>query len=294
MSFQLYGWPTLLDYKECSTKEIINPDGLKLSIVIPTLNQSETLEHTLLSIIHQDYWNYEILIIDGGSVDSTMSIVDKYQDWISVCITGKDSGQSNAINLGFNQASGDIYAWINSDDYYLPFAFSRIVRTFEKYNDVDIIVGSGDVISKDMKFLKHITSMNLSHENLIKWLDGFWIMQQSCFWTARIWRSIDGVDENLKLLMDLDLWFRFSKTATSIAINESIAAMRYYPEIKTISLKDYVKEESAYVLAKNGELSALKNMISELAIKNKSLALENAKLQNSSFKRLFKILGKYT
>jgi glycosyltransferase involved in cell wall biosynthesis len=294
MSFQLYGWPTLLDYKECSTKETITADSLKLSIVIPTLNQSETLEHTLLSIIHQDYQNYEILIIDGGSVDSTLSIIEKYQDWISVCITGKDSGQSNAINLGFNQASGDIYAWINSDDYYLPFAFSRIVRTFEKHSNADIIVGSGDVISKDMKFLKHITSMNLSHNNLIKWLDGFWIMQQSCFWTARIWRSIDGVDENLKLLMDLDLWFRFSEIGISIAINESIAAMRYYPEIKTISLKDYVKEESAYVLAKNGEFSALKNMISELTIINKSLVFENAELRNSRLNRLFKKLGKYT
>jgi glycosyltransferase involved in cell wall biosynthesis len=254
------------------------------------LNQSETLEHTLLSILHQDYTNFEIIVIDGGSIDDTSNIIKKYGNWISCYISGKDSGQSNAINIGFEHANGDVFAWINSDDYYLPFAFSRVIKGFSNNNDVDIVIGAGDVITKDSRFLKHISSMRLSRDNLLRWSQGEWIMQQSCFWSSKLWRETGGVDEDLNLLMDLDLWFRFSRNANSLTLNEPLAAMRYYPEIKTVTLRDNVKEESAYILAKNGELNQIRDLVSELVRSNKKLNFANAEKQRTLTSRILKRL----
>lgn len=290
MNMYLYGWPNPLNYVQNDQKPSTS-SNLKISIVIPTLNQAETLEHTLLSIINQDYLNIEIILVDGGSTDKTTSIVKKYTNWISCYIYGKDTGQSNAINLGFRHATGQIYAWINSDDYYLPFAFSRVISKFTVDQKVDIVVGSGDVITKNCKFLKHIPSMEMNRKNVANWSKGNWIMQQSCFWRSELWRKSGGVDESLKLLMDCDLWFRFSTLAESSTINEPLAAMRYYPEIKTVSLRDSVKAESAYVLAKNGELEDLKNLVSELVTQNKQLLLANMQISSALSTRILRRLA---
>jgi glycosyltransferase involved in cell wall biosynthesis len=268
----LYGWPQGLQFKPIDMIHSKN-NIPRLSIVIPTLNQGETIEHTLLSIIHQDYTNFEIIVVDGGSSDNTYEIISKYQAWISYYISGQDSGQSNALNIGFRLATGDIYAWINSDDYYLPLAFSRVSKIFLSNKDVNLVVGAGDVITKDCKFLKHISPMLMNSNNVIKWLNGEWIMQQSCFWSSDLWHRTGGVDESLKLLMDFDLWFKFSKYARSYILNESLAVMRYYPEIKTVSLKDYVTMEAAYVFAKNGKFQEVKKLVYDLSRQYKDLSI---------------------
>jgi glycosyltransferase involved in cell wall biosynthesis len=290
MSLRLYGWPTNLKFRQLATDSFSN-QGRKFSVVIPTLNQADTIEHTLLSIIHQDYKNFEIIVIDGGSTDNTTDIINKYRPWITYYISGVDSGQSNAINRGFALATGDIYAWINSDDYYLPFAFRRIAEQFSNHKEIDIIVGSGDVISKDFKFLKHITPMQMERQNLLRWLEGKWIMQQACFWTDKVWKECGGVDESLQLLMDFDLWFRFSKLGRSRLINEPLAAMRYYPDIKTVTLKDIVKEETAYVFAKNSEFTEVRKIVGELVMRNKDLIDGDAQQNKLIIRRILHILG---
>lgn len=290
MSGRLYGWPTTLEFFDRPAQTIL-PEEKRISIVIPTLNQADTIEDTLLSIIHQNYMNFEIIVIDGGSTDNTQHIISKYRPWISYYISGVDSGQSNAINRGFAVATGDIYAWINSDDYYLPFAFQRISQLFVCNQEIDVIVGAGDVVDKHCKFLKHITPMQMNRQNLLKWLEGEWIMQQACFWTDAIWERSGGVDESLKLLMDFDLWLRFSKRGKSITVNEPIAVMRYYPEIKTIALKDVVKEESAYIFAKNGEYARVRKIVSDIAMSEKNFATIETPQRGFMFRRLFKALG---
>jgi glycosyltransferase involved in cell wall biosynthesis len=267
----LYGWEQMNNLQELNRDINHKNDLLKISIVIPTLNQASTLEDTLLSIINQNYNNYEIIVMDGGSLDGTSDIIHRYRDWIQHYHSGKDGGQSQAINKGFNMATGEIYAWINSDDFYLPSAFSRIVDEFKRSSEVDIVVGAGDIITKDCKFLKHIGSMEMSRKNLIRWHEDKWIMQQSCFWTAGIWKKSGGVDESLNLLMDFDLWLRFSDLGKSSSINDGLAIMRYYPEAKTVSLKTNVREEEAYVYAKNNELSEVRRVVSELVDYNTEL-----------------------
>jgi len=291
--YPLYGWEQLHKLQEPKNNMNDRNELLKLSIVIPTLNQASTLEDTLLSIINQNYNNYEIIVMDGGSLDETSQIINKYRDWIQHYRSGKDGGQSQAINKGFTLASGEIYAWINSDDFYLPRAFTRIVDEFNRSPDVDIVVGAGDIITKDCKFLRHIDSMEMSRKNLIRWHEDKWIMQQSCFWSAGIWEKSGGVDESLNLLMDFDLWLRFSLLGKSSSINDELAIMRYYPEAKTVSLKTNVREEEAYVYAKNNELNEVRRVVCELEESNRELRRVIEKHDKSMATRILRKLRAY-
>jgi len=254
MSKNLYGWDadlTLALGPQSNTDTTGATGQDRISIVIPTLNQGATIEDTLLSIICQDYKNYEIIVMDGGSTDNTHDILNRYRRWITKVVSGPDKGQANAINKGFNFATGYIYAWINSDDFYLPGAFTKIVGCFRSDPAVKFVVGAGDVVSKDQKFLKHIPAHQLDTRALLNWSNDSWVMQQSCFWAAALWKDSGGVDESLSLLFDYDLWFKFSKLCSTTVIQDKLAVMRFYPEIKTVRQRDKTSMELAYVRNKN-------------------------------------------
>lgn len=262
-----------------------------ISIVIPTLNHGGTIEDTLLSIIQQGDANYEIIVMDGGSTDNTKDIINKYREYISHFASKKDKGQSAAINEGFSFAKGDIFAWINSDDYYLPNAFNEVRRAFDDNKDIDIVVGSGDVVTRSCKFLKHIKGIPMERNNLLGWHNDQWIMQQSCFWKADLWKKSGGVDEDLHLLMDYDLWLRFASLGKSVAINNSLAIMRYYNEAKTVALKNRMAEEEAYVYAKNGAFSKVRNVVKEISSKNQELSTALKNYESRVLFRMLKRLG---
>lgn len=95
----------------------------KISIVMPCLNHEKYIEKSILSVLNQNYYNLELIIIDGGSEDGSLEIIKKYEKYITFWISEKDQGQSHALNKGFSYATGDIYGWLNSDDLYLPETF---------------------------------------------------------------------------------------------------------------------------------------------------------------------------
>jgi len=271
----LYGWSHSEEVPRIQPPRLgaVNKaqEEIRISIVIPTLNQGDTIEDTLLSILAQNYANLEIIVMDGGSTDATLSVLDRYKPWISHLISEKDGGQSQAINQGFRLASGQIFAWINSDDYYLPGTFNTVVSHFLADPDIRFAVGSGDVISKDHAFLRHVPALEMDRETMLNWRKDRWIMQQSCFWQRSLWEEVEGVDESLHLLMDYDLWFRFSRLTSACVIRDILAAMRYYPDVKTVKQKDKFQEEMAYVLAKNGAYSEVRALVADL-VKEKASA----------------------
>ena len=283
----MYGW----NNDQLGPTDEKQPSNQKISIVVPTLNHGDTIEHTLLSIINQGDQNYEIIIMDGGSSDNTKDIIDKYRDYITYFESRKDNGQSEAINRGFGFADGDIYAWINSDDYYLPNAFRLVKKTFSENKGIDIVVGSGDVVTKDCQFLKHIKGLEMKRDNLLGWHNDQWIMQQCCFWTAEIWKKSGGVDEDLHLLMDYDLWLRFSSLGRSKAIEDRIAIMRYYKEAKTVALRSRMKEEEAYVYAKNRAFPELRTIVKELSLRNEELTSIVVKYEGNLINKMLRKIG---
>ena len=286
-SKNMYGW----NNDQLGPTDEKQPSNQKISIVVPTLNHGDTIEHTLLSIINQGDQNYEIIIMDGGSSDNTKDVIDKYRDYITYFESRKDNGQSDAINRGFGFADGDIYAWINSDDYYLPNAFRLVKKTFSENKEIDIVVGSGDVVTKDCQFLKHIKGLEMKRDNLLGWHNDQWIMQQCCFWTAEIWKKSGGVDEDLHLLMDYDLWLRFSSLGRSKAIEDRIAIMRYYKEAKTVALRSRMKEEEAYVYAKNRAFPELRTIVKELSLRNEELTSIVVKYEGNLINKMLRKIG---
>jgi len=286
-SKNMYGW----NNDQLGPTDEKQPSNQKISIVVPTLNHGDTIEHTLLSIINQGDQNYEIIIMDGGSSDNTKDVIDKYRDYITYFESRKDNGQSDAINRGFGFADGDIYAWINSDDYYLPNAFRLVKKTFSENKEIDIVVGSGDVVTKDCEFLKHIKGLEMKRDNLLGWHNDQWIMQQCCFWTAEIWKKSGGVDEDLHLLMDYDLWLRFSSLGRSKAIEDRIAIMRYYKEAKTVALRSRMKEEEAYVYAKNRAFPELRTIVKELSLRNEELTSIVVKYEGNLINKMLRKIG---
>jgi glycosyltransferase involved in cell wall biosynthesis len=256
-------------------------EKIRISIVIPTLNQGDTIEDTFLSILAQDYGNLEIIVMDGGSSDATLSVLESYKPWISHLISEKDDGQSQAINKGFRLASGEIFAWINSDDYYLPGTLHKVVSHFNSDPDIRFAVGSGDVVSKDHAFLRHVPALEMDQETMLNWRNDRWIMQQSCFWLRSLWEEVDGVDESLHLLMDYDLWFRFSRLTSACVITDVLAAMRYYPDVKTVRQKDKFLGEMAYVLAKNGAYQEVRALVADLVREKSSAQKDLAEFQTT-------------
>lgn len=259
----LYGWDNM-DHADPATSGRLAESAPRFSVVIPTLNQAETIEDTLLSLIHQNYPNLEIIVADGGSSDATASVLNRYREHLNAVLPGPDTGQSNAINKGFARASGDIFFWLNSDDYLLPDTLWRVAACFQADAHLEFAVGAGDVISLDHHFLRHIPPLPMDEATMLNWKHDQWVMQQCCFWTKNLWQSVGGVDEQLHLLMDYDLWFRFSRMTKAAMINEKLAVMRYYPDAKTVKQRSKTSEELAYVYAKNGAFLSLREQVADL------------------------------
>ena len=289
----LYGWPSPLSLQEppLPQREVHgdpNP-GLKISIVIPTLNQGNTIEDTILSIINQNYPYYEIIIMDGGSNDATLDVISRYRPYLAHVTSAPDKGQSQAINRGFQRATGDIFAWLNSDDFYLPGALSKVAKAFSDPN-VEFLVGAGDVISMEHEFLRFIPERILNREALIDWKNDRWIMQQSCFWRSALWTKVGGVDESLTLLMDYDLWFKFSTSCIPATLDQKLGVMRYYPEVKTVKFRRKTNQELAYIYAKYALFDELKELVSSLVERNSELEAQLWTFNSSLPVRLLKKL----
>jgi glycosyltransferase involved in cell wall biosynthesis len=280
-----------MDHANPATSGRLAESAPRFSVVIPTLNQAETIEDTLLSLIHQNYPNLEIIVADGGSSDATASVLNRYREHLNAVLPGPDKGQSDAINKGFARASGDIFFWLNSDDYLLPGALWRVAASFQADSNLEFVVGAGDVISLDHQFLRHIPPMAMDEASMLNWKNDQWVMQQCCFWTKELWQRVGGVDEQLHLLMDYDLWFRFSRITRAAMINEKLAVMRYYPETKTVKQRKKTSEELAYVYAKNGAFTSLREQVADLVFQRGEKDEYLDRIHNSLPVRLLKRLS---
>ncbi len=179
----------------------------KISIVTPSFNQGQYIEQTILSIINQNYPNLEYIIIDGGSTDNTVDIIKKYADRITYWVSEPDKGQSHAINKGLEKCTGDIFNWINSDDYLEPGVLLKIGEAF-KNTDADIVCGYTRIFQENSgsEILKYRTTLFSSIEaSLVQQR----INQPAMFYRLSVLNDLGGINTNLHYVMDLELWFRY-------------------------------------------------------------------------------------
>lgn len=206
----------------------------KISIVTPSFNQGEYLEQTIRSVLLQNYPDTEYVIIDGGSSDNSIEIIKKYSHWLKYWESSKDEGQSHAINKGIKQCSGEVFNWLNSDDYYHPGCFATVAGMFSS-EEALVAAGAYRYFDESMNRRDKIIRLRLkpTQEETI----AFTLMDQpSTFFRRKIITEFGGVDEHLKFVMDQDLWkkFLFKYGIDGIRISDSILAnFRLHEKSKT-------------------------------------------------------------
>jgi glycosyltransferase involved in cell wall biosynthesis len=180
---------------------------LRISIVIPSYNQASYLEETLVSIISQNYYDLDLIVIDGGSTDDSVDIIKKYNKHIAYWVSEPDNGQSHAINKGLKKATGEVFNWINSDDYLEPGSLHKIAKEFDEYKNALVVGGYCRLFfsEPDFSIISRIGVKDTPEASIID----FWMNQPSTFYRTRIIRELGGVNESFHYCMDLELWFRF-------------------------------------------------------------------------------------
>ena len=194
----------------------------KISIVMPSYNQVDFIERSILSVLNQNYPNIELIIIDGGSTDGTVEIIKKYEQYIAFWISEKDQGQSDALNKGFKHCTGKIYGFLNSDDVYLPGAFKCASLALKKNLDKKIIFGDWLSIDKKNSIIdyNYAFDFNLNHFKY----EGFHLSATSMFWRSEVHKRFSGFDNNLYYTMDYQLILEFG-------INEGEHSFKRVPNV---------------------------------------------------------------
>jgi len=216
---------------------------VKISIVTPTLNQSAYLRQTLASVLSQrGDFELESIVIDGGSTDGTIDLLKSIDDPRLRWISEKDTGQANAINKGLTMCTGEVRAWLNSDDVYVDGALAAVARTFGENpparwaaGHCQIIDSGGREIRKSITRYKNRNLQRYSYKRLLR--ENF-ISQPSVFWRAELeasLRSTGGalLDESLHWTMDYDLWLRMGRASDPLILGQVTSQFRLHPASKT-------------------------------------------------------------
>ncbi|MCG6879060.1 MAG: glycosyltransferase [Deltaproteobacteria bacterium] len=218
----------------------------KISVVTVTYNQGDYLEETLRSVLLQGYPNLDYIVIDGASTDNTPAILNRYENALSHCISEKDEGQGEALNKGFSLATGDIFAWLNSDDLYMPDTLLRVALAFDTY-ETEMVAGGCTLVNGAVKKLFRVhhnalpfgKPMPLPFDRLLNidgsWQKGDFFYQPEVFWSREIWmKSGSHVDKRLFYSMDYELWVRMAATGAKIVhIPDVLALFRMHDNQKT-------------------------------------------------------------
>lgn len=209
----------------------------KISVITPSYNQGCFLEECIRSVLDQHYPNLEYIVIDGGSTDNSVDIIKKYESEIAYWVSEKDQGQSNAINKGFAHATGDIIAWLNSDDLYYGKSLWKAAELYHRnqgiINEVGFIFGNGYRYKWPEKTLTRFCPKNVafSRQTLAEGLD--YILQPSVFVIRKAAEQAGYLKESLHYCMDWDWWYRLSENFRVIVTDQMLSLSREYAETKT-------------------------------------------------------------
>lgn len=204
----------------------------RISVVTPSFRQAAFIERTLQSVLDQNYPNLEYVVQDGGSEDGTKEILERYADRLTCWESRPDKGQSQAINLGFARTSGDIMAWLNSDDLLLPGTLAYVARYFQRHPEVDVVYGHRILIDEHDRQIGR-WMMPPHDDQVLSWAD--YIPQETLFWRRSIWEKAGGcIDESFRFAMDWDLLLRFRQAGARFArLPRFLGAFRIHTAQKT-------------------------------------------------------------
>ena len=226
------------------------PDFPLVSILTPSFNQAPYLEETIQSVLLQDHPRLEYMIVDGGSDDGSIEVIKKYEHKLAWWVSEKDKGQTDAINKGFARASGEILAWINSDDTYEPGAVSAAVKYLQEHPNVGMVYGDCNFINEPGRV---IGKFNSAQTNYLLLRQGYaHIPQQTMFFRADLWKQVGPLDPSFYFAMDYDLWTRIAARTEIKYVPQTWANFRLHTSGKTIMADDRCWPEMIRVHYRDG------------------------------------------
>jgi glycosyltransferase involved in cell wall biosynthesis len=206
-----------------------------VSIITPSFNQAAFLRQTLNSVLQQDYHDLEYLVVDGGSRDGSVDILRESAPRLAWWVSEPDAGQADAINKALAHARGDVVAWLNSDDYYLPGTVRAAARVFEV-----LVYGNRLAVDDANRITNILTYQQVSLEDLMCF--GI-IGQPAAFIRRSALEEVGGLDASLHMLLDHQLWIRLATVGRIVHVDETWAAARYHPRAKNrASSRDFGRE----------------------------------------------------
>jgi len=203
----------------------------KISIITPSYNQGQYLEETIKSVLDQQYPNLEYIIMDGGSTDNSVEVIKKYESQLAHWESRPDGGQSNAINKGFNMASGDILAWLNSDDYYTQGTLHQVASLLEP-DENKIVFGECALYHEKSGKVKSSRVFEFAQSHKIEYSD--YLIQPSSFWTKKTWDLVGDLNEKLTYTFDWDWYIRAHRKGVQFhPVDKTWSVYRYHDQHKT-------------------------------------------------------------
>jgi glycosyltransferase involved in cell wall biosynthesis len=214
---------------------------MRLTIVTPSYNQASFIERTIASILDQGYPDLEYIVMDGGSTDGTVEILERYGDRLT-WVSEPDNGQSDAINKGLRKATGDVVAFLNSDDTYAPGALTKVARYFEANPEMQWVYGKCRIIDEhDREIRRPITlykNLLLRSYSYRKLLAENFISQPATFWRRGLHEEVGYLNEDEHYVMDYEFWLRLGGRHPAGVIPDYLANFRMYDASKSGSLSN--------------------------------------------------------
>ena len=204
-----------------------------VSIITPSFNQASYLEQTILSVLGQDYPHIEYFVVDGASTDNSVDIIRKYESKLAWWVSEKDKGQADAINKGFAHATGEVIAWLNSDDYYLAGTISTVVKIFEEHPEVVLAYGNMLSVDENGKTFNTLNYKQLTLEDLLCFQI---IGQPAVFMRRSALQKVGGLDPAFHFMLDHHLWIRLAQQGKILHVDQTWAAARYHAQAKNLAL----------------------------------------------------------
>jgi glycosyltransferase involved in cell wall biosynthesis len=203
---------------------------VKISVVTPNFNGAELLERAIQSVVSQDYRNIEHIVIDGGSTDESLQIIERYRRHLAQCVSERDGGQYHAIAKGFSMATGEILCWLNGDDVYFPWTMRIVSRIFSDYPQIQWIMGvrcelrDGAVqgISNVTPFPRDVIRSGAFHPRGLGC-----IMQEASFWRRSLYEKVGGISAQWPVAGDYELWIRFAEHADLVVTTALLGGFNY-------------------------------------------------------------------